>query len=182
MQTNFIRGASLLVVIFFVVCMPVAGHATFQIFKPDSNVGSDKKEKWYAVTFSDDGKELKKEPLEFTLVVSDEVKKKWKGVWLSVSDKKTGIKKKYKIGIGEEMKIPDSDLDIRVVALLPDFLMKHESNIITAASNQPNNPAVKIAIQENGKELCRSWLFQKFPAIFPFKHERFEIFLLEVIK
>lgn len=182
MQTNFIRGASIFLVLFFVVCMPAVGNAGFELFKPDTNVGSDKKEKWHAVTFSDDGKELKKYPYEVTLVVSDEVKKKWKGVWLSVSDKKTGIKKKYKIGINEEMKIPDSELDIRVITLFPDFRIQHESLIITTASNQPNNPAVKITIQEHGKELFRSWLFQKFPGLSAFEHERFEIFLLEAIK
>ena len=162
--------------------LPAMGIAATELFKPDTNVGSDIKEKWHAVTFSDDGKELKKEPLEFTLVVSDEVKKKWKGVWLSVGDKKTGIKNKYRIDIGEEMKIPDSDLEIRVLAFIPHLLIQHENHTITAASNQPNNPAVKISIREHGEEVFRSWLFQKVPSYSAFVHERFEIFLLDAIE
>ena len=184
MRVNIIRGASLLLVSLFIVCcITVAGNAaSFQIFKPDVNVGLEKKEKWHAVTFSDNGKELKNESVRLELVVPDEVRKEWKGVSISVKDKKTGVKKKYQIGIGENMKIPDSELDIKAVAILPDFQIKHQIGIITSTSNKPNNPAAKIVIQERGKELFRSWIYQKLPTVNAFNHEKFEVLLIEAIK
>jgi len=114
------------------------------------------------------------------IIVPEEVKKSWKAVKIEIEDKKANKKTEVTIDLHSEYKIPDSNLTIKVGDFLPDFRM--DGLTITSASNEPRNPAVHINVYENDKEIFQGWLYEKFPTIHPFQHERFKLTLIEGIK
>lgn len=121
----------------------------------------------------------------FQVVVPPEVKDKWAAVKLVVEDKKIKKTQEYTVNLGGELKIPDSSVTIKIGEFFPDFKMN--GNIITSASNNTNNPSVKVTIYEDGKQVFPGpgeggWLYAKFPNIHPFQHQRFALFLKEGIK
>ena len=122
---------------------------------------------------------------EFEIVVPPEVKEQWSAVRFIVEDKKENKKQEFTVKIGEEFKIPDSRLTVKVGPFLPDFKMSAQT--ITSASNDPNNPSVGVMIYEDGKKIFPSprkwgWLYMNFPTIHSFQHERFGLILKEGIK
>lgn len=114
------------------------------------------------------------------IVVPPEVKETWKAVRIEIEDKKTNKKSEVVININSEYTIPGTNLKIKVGEFLPDFRM--DGLTITSASNNLNNPAVHIRVFEDEKEIFKGWLYQKFPTIHPFQHERYKLTLLEGIK
>lgn len=125
-----------------------------------------------------DAQENKKH--EYTLIVSDEVKKSWSGVRLEIADKKEKKMSEIDINLGGQYKIPETNINITVNQFLPDFRI--DSITITSASNKLNNPAVNLLVSEGGFELFSGWIFSKFPTAHPFNHERYAISLVNGIK
>lgn len=122
---------------------------------------------------------------EFQVVVPSDVKEGWSSVVFIINDKKENIKREIKVNIGDEFKIPGSDLTVKTGPFLPDFKMSGQ--IITSASNKPNNPSAGVAIFKDGEKVFPSsgkwgWLYINFPTIHSFQHERFELTLKEGIK
>jgi len=117
---------------------------------------------------------------EFKVVVPPEVKDTWTAVTITVDDKKDNKQTDYTVALGSELKIPDSSLTVKVGPFLPDFKMSGE--IITSASNDPNNPAVGITIYDDGTKVFPpagevGWLYSNFPTIHSFQHDRFSLVL-----
>ncbi|MBI5197662.1 MAG: DUF2155 domain-containing protein [Nitrospirae bacterium] len=110
-------------------------------------------------------------------VIPESVKGKWKGVTLTVVDRQNSSVEDYTAPLGEKLSVPHSDLVIQVTEFLPDF--KIDGNAFTSATNQPQNPAVQVFITEKGQEVFKGWLFQKFPTMHPFQHQRYSITLKE---
>ena len=117
---------------------------------------------------------------ETVVSVPDSVKGKWKAVVLVVEDKTAKKMKEYTVNINSDLKIPGSDLKISVGEFLPDFKM--EGLTLTSMSNEPNNPAVRIKVSENDKEIFKGMLFLKFPTIHPFEHPKYSVLLKNGIK
>ncbi len=122
---------------------------------------------------------------EFQVVVPPEIADHWAKVTLTLEDKKENKKQEYSVMIGDELKIPDSKLVVKIGPFLPDFKMS--GTVITSSSNEPNNPSVGIAVFEDGKKLFPAsgewgWLYAKFPTIHSFQHERYSLALNEGIK
>ena len=112
---------------------------------------------------------------ERKVVVPQEVANKWKGVKITVIDKKTGGKgTTYTLNLNENFTVPGSKLVLKVDAFLPNFTMSGDS--ITSTSNEPKNPACHMIIQEGGKE-SKNWLFANFPEMHPVDHPQFKILL-----
>jgi hypothetical protein len=111
-----------------------------------------------------------------TVEVPEEVKEKWKEVSIHVRDKKTGESKHYKVQVSGDFKVPGTDLDIKIGEFLPHFTMPTGGKI-TSASNEPNNPALQVTIDENNEEKYRGWLFANFPEMHAFEHEKYAITL-----
>jgi hypothetical protein len=88
---------------------------------------------------------------ETTVLVPDSVKGKWKAVKVGVINKQTNKESDYRIAIGSEYKIPNTDLTIEVESFLPHFTM--EGTTLTSQSNEPKNPAAQVRISEGGKEI-----------------------------
>jgi len=122
---------------------------------------------------------------EFQVVVPPEVKDYWSQVTIIVDDKKENKKQEFTVNIGEKLKIPDSNLTVKIGPFLPNFKMS--GTVITSSSNETINPSVGVAVFEDEKKLFPTsgewgWLYAKFPTIHSFQHERFSLALKEGIK
>ncbi len=114
--------------------------------------------------------------VERQVVVSKEVKAKWKAVTLAVEDKTSMKTKEYTINIGSQFAIPGTKLVVKVLNFLPDFKMSDKE--FMSPTDKPNMPAVQIFVSENGKEIWRNWLFSLQPTVHPFQHEKIGITLV----
>jgi hypothetical protein len=111
-----------------------------------------------------------------TVAVPDAVKGHWESVLLRIQDKSTKVTTDHTVALFSEFPIPESDLTIKAGNFLPDFSMGQTE--ITSSSNETKNPALKYSILQNGEEVFSGWLFERFPDMHPFQHERFAITLV----
>ncbi len=107
------------------------------------------------------------------VVVSKEVKAKWKAVKLVIEDKGAKTSKEYTVTIGSDLVVPNTKVTIKVLAFLPQFVMGDAE--ITSASNEPKMPAAQVVVQEPGKPEWKGWLFAAVPDMHPFEHEKLGI-------
>ncbi len=116
----------------------------------------------------------------FKIVVPPEVNEKWTAVVIVVDDKQAGKQEEFTVTLGNDLIIPDSNLTVKVGPFLPDFKMSADT--ITSTTSDPNNPAVGIAVMQNGNKIFPpsgewGWLYSKFPTIHSFQHDRFSLTL-----
>ena len=126
------------------------------------------------------GAATKQQEKESVIVIPDSVKGKWRGVILTIEDKKSNTKKDYELKLNSEFNIPDSKIVIKTGDFLPSFTM--DGNIYTSKSNNSDNPGVNITVTESGKVIFKGWMFSKFPTMHPFMHNRFGVVLKEGVK
>ncbi len=119
-------------------------------------------------------------PGETKVVVPENVKGKWEGVKLLFEDRSSKKTTEITVKLHSEYSIPNTPLKLKVEDFLPDFKM--DGLTITSSSNEPNNPAVRVIVYENGKEIFKGWLYSKFPTIHPFQHEKYGLTLKEGVK
>ena len=117
---------------------------------------------------------------EKKIVVPDAVKAAWKAVKIEIEYKEKKSRKTFTIPLDSDFKVPGSDITLKVGDFLPHFSMTADS--ITSASNNLENPAVRLEVQEGKKTIFKGWLFAKYPAVHPFQHEKFGLTLLEPVK
>ncbi len=113
--------------------------------------------------------------VERKLVLSKEVRARWKAVRITIQDKDSLKTKEYTIAVGSAQKVPRTDLTIKVIAFVPDFKM-NDTEIISR-SNQPNNPAAQIVIDEPGKPQWKGWLFGLYPGAHSYQNPKITITL-----
>lgn len=113
---------------------------------------------------------------EKNVAIPAEVKATWKSVKVEVEFKGKKTQKAFSIPLHSEFKVPDSDLSIKVGDFLPHFAMTADS--ITSNSNNPENPAVRVEVQEKGNPVFKGWLFSKFPDVHPFQHDQYGLKLV----
>lgn len=109
------------------------------------------------------------------VVVPDSIRGKWGAVRLVVEDKEGGGRREYTVKLGSELVLPDSNLVLKVSHFLPD--LKIQGNTFTSASNELLNPAAHLAVSQDGTEIFNGWLFQLFPNVHPFNHDRYRVTL-----
>ncbi len=112
---------------------------------------------------------------EATVTVPPDEKGKWKAIKVTVEDKTANTKKDVELTIGTDTPIPGTSLSIKPLAFIPSFVMQGLN--ITSASNEPTNPAAQVVISENGKQIFKGWLFQKFPTTHAFTHPKYAVTL-----
>ena len=117
-------------------------------------------------------------PVPRQVVVPDDVQKTWKGVVLQVTTKGTNKSEDIKIDIGKTAKV--GNLEITLEHFLPDFSMSGGN--ITSKSNQTQNPAARLVIKENGKEVYSGWRFSLYPQAHPMNLEKYDILLKDFVK
>lgn len=116
---------------------------------------------------------------EMKVIVPDNIKTRWKGVRLTITDKEANAAKDYTVGLNSKFSIPGSKIEVQTGDFLPD--LKIDGNVYATATSDLLNPAVHVFVTENGKEVFKGWLFQKFPNVHPFKHQKFGITLKEAV-
>jgi hypothetical protein len=126
--------------------------------------------------------------VEFQVVVPQEVKDHWATVKFIVADKVQNKQLEISAPIGGELKIPDSNMIVKVGPFLPDFRM--DANTITSSSNEPNNPAVGVIVYEDGKQIFPEpgkklgwfWARKELQMMHLFQHQRFTLNLKEGVR
>ncbi|HIC90791.1 MAG TPA: DUF2155 domain-containing protein [Syntrophaceae bacterium] len=114
------------------------------------------------------------------IVIPKEVEGKWKAIVVEVTDKKVGETKEYTLDLKGHFTIPDTGLKVHVQNFLPDFSMSSQG--ITSFSDEPKNPAARVAISEGGKVIFEGWLFKLYPKVHAFQHPRYSIILKNHIR
>jgi hypothetical protein len=126
--------------------------------------------------------------VEFQVIVPQEVKDRWSTVKFIVADKVQNKQQEISAPIGGEVKIPDSNIVVKVGPFLPDFRM--DANTITSSSNEPNNPAVGVVVYEDGKQIFPEpgkklgwfWARKELQMMHLFQHQRFALTLKEGVR
>jgi cytochrome c biogenesis protein len=69
---------------------------------------------------------------------------------------------RIRLSIGEKVRLTDGRTEVTALRFVPDFVIA-EGNRVATRSQQPNNPAVFLEIQRNGKVVFSGWIFAKYP-------------------
>ncbi len=87
------------------------------------------------------------------------------GVELSkeIADGSKSIIGEYSIEENSSVKIPDTNLEIKLLSYVPDFVMD-DSGHVSSRSSQPRNPAVLLELFDNNQSKGKAWKFLKYPS------------------
>ncbi|MFQ5673892.1 MAG: hypothetical protein ACE5G9_12440 [Nitrospinales bacterium] len=122
----------------------------------------------------------KAQKVQRTIAVPDDVRGKWKAVKLMIKNKADEERNQMKtVSLGSSFTLADSGIKVTVGPFLPNFAMTDTS--YTSMGNRPENPAVQLVVEENGRRIYEGWAFSKFPGLYAFPHERFGIQLMDFI-
>ena len=113
------------------------------------------------------------------ITLDPEITDDWQAIRVRVVELSSMAESFHEIVIGEEAALGDSGLTLRVVAFIPDFVMSEGG--ITSRSAEPQNPAARIVIVEEGKDDYEGWLFGGMPEIHAYPHEEYGVMLVEGI-
>jgi len=69
--------------------------------------------------------------------------------------------KAIRVKIGKEVRVPKTNLAVKAVDFIPDFVMNDGE--VFSRSNEPNNPAVLLEVYQNATLKYKEWVFYKFP-------------------
>ena len=116
--------------------------------------------------------------MDAALRLSKAVRDHWTGMKVGVIDLKARTETSFVVPAGQDFVLPGSGFTIRALALVPDFTL--DNGVITSRSDEPRNPAAKVLITEEGRQLYRGWLFARFPEAQAFEHPRYAVRLLEL--
>lgn len=107
------------------------------------------------------------------LEVPPSVQKAYSGVRVHWKDSGSGKEGSLEIPIGSAVSVPDTSLQVRADVFLPAFTMTND--VITSTGVEPENPAARISVSENGSEIFGGWIFTRFPDVHPFQHPRISL-------
>ena len=111
------------------------------------------------------------------VTIDPEIADDWKAIRVRVVDLATMNETFHEVAIGEEAPLGDSGLTPRAVAFIPDFVMSEGG--ITTRSADPQNPAARVVIIEEGKDDYEGWLFGAMPEIHAYPHDLYGVMLSE---
>jgi hypothetical protein len=151
---------------------PVPEQKIAAVTTPSSPCPADGKDAQHLGSLATQTKPHGGEKRSHAVVVPEIVENTWKSITLKITDKQKKTDELATINVGDTYKIPNSALSIKVLHFLPDFKMN--SLGMTSKSNEPDNPAVNFEITENGNKIFTGWLFNKFPDVHTFNHERYK--------
>lgn len=107
------------------------------------------------------------------LEVPAAVKEAYSGIVLLWKDSSNGKEGQLQVPFGGSAKIPGSSIEVSSDVFLPAFTMT--ADVITSNGVEPENPAARIRVTEDGKDLHQGWIFRSFPDVHPFTHPRFSL-------
>jgi len=111
------------------------------------------------------------------ITLDPEIAEDWQAIRVRVVQLDTMDETFHEIAIGEEAPLGDTGLTLRAIAFLPDFIMSEAG--ITSRSADPQNPAARVVITEEGKGDFEGWLFGAMPEIHAYPHELYGVVLAE---
>jgi hypothetical protein len=118
--------------------------------------------------------------LKTDVTLPDDVRSAWGAIRVKLVDSATKAETTYEVPLGQTTALGDSGLTVEAVAFVPDFVM--DASGITTRSADPNNPAAKVVIRENGADDYSGWLFAKMPDIHPYPHQKYQVLLVDGVK
>jgi len=71
--------------------------------------------------------------------------------------------KDFRLKIGKKVRIPRTNLVVKAVDFIPDFVMDEEK--VFSRSNELKNPAVLLEVYQNATLEYKEWVFYKFPEL-----------------
>jgi hypothetical protein len=98
---------------------------------------------------------------------------------MAIHNKETDSIEDVIIKLNSEYIIPGTNIRIEIGEFLPDFMMS--GNNFISKSNEPKNPAVRVSIFENDRQIYKGWMYAKYPSIKPFQHSKYSIIFKEGI-
>ncbi len=108
--------------------------------------------------------------------LSDEVKVKWASAKIRLLDKESGKGEEFTLKVGDETKLKDKGITIKIEALVPHYVIY--DTYIGSKTNDPINPAILVVLKKDKGGLAKGWIFEKFPDFNSFKNDRYDIILL----
>jgi len=119
------------------------------------------------------------EALNTELSLDPAIADAWSAIRIRLVDSESGDEQEFVVEIGQILELGDSGLSLAVQGFVPDFVM--DEGGITSRSADPNNPAARVLISEDGVVDYEGWLFAAMPGIHPYPHERYRVLLVEGI-
>ncbi len=114
------------------------------------------------------------------LVLPKTVEGKWKAVKILVRDKADDeLSVMKQVDLGQSFTLANGAIKIQADSFLPNFVLTKGE--VTSLGNELKNPAVKLVITENGKEIYNGWTFAMYPALYAFEHDRYSLQLMDFI-
>ena len=111
------------------------------------------------------------------ITLDPEIADDWKAIRVRVVDLESMDETFHNIAIGEEAPLGDTGLTLRAITFVPDFVMGETG--ITSRSAEPQNPAARVVIIEQGKDDYEGWLFGAMPEIHAYPHDLYGVVLAE---
>jgi hypothetical protein len=105
--------------------------------------------------------------------IPPEVQEAFSGIRIQWKDSQSGKEGTLDVPLAGSAKIPGSNLEIQGEIYLPAFAMS--ATTITSSGVQEQNPAARIGVVEDGKEIFGGWIFTRFPDVHPFEHPRYSL-------
>jgi len=107
------------------------------------------------------------------LEVPPEVQEAYTGIRVQWKDSQSGKEGVLDVPLGGTATVPGSTLEIQGEVYLPAFSMAQGT--ITSSGIEEQNPAARIGVTEDGKEIFGGWIFTRFPDVHPFEHPRYSL-------
>ncbi|HSL18608.1 MAG TPA: hypothetical protein VLB51_11945 [Methylomirabilota bacterium] len=111
------------------------------------------------------------------LSLDPEIADDWRAIRVRVVELSSGAESVHEVPLGDEAALGDSGLTLKAVTFVPDFVRGGDG--ITSRSTEPNNPAARVVITEEGQPDYEGWLFGAMPGIHPYPHEAYGVVLIE---
>jgi len=109
------------------------------------------------------------------LEVPPEVQQAFTGVRLSWKDKSSGKTGVVEVPLNGKAPLPDPTYAVRADVYLPSFTMG--GGAITSQGIEEQNPAARITVFQNDKEIFAGWIFNRFPDVHPFENPKYQLHL-----
>jgi len=109
------------------------------------------------------------------LEVPPEVQQAYAGVRLAWKDKSSGQTGVVEVPLNGGTPLPDPTYVVRADVYLPSFTMG--GGAITSQGIEEQNPAARITVFQNGKEVFAGWIFNRFPDVHPFENPKYQLHL-----
>lgn len=69
----------------------------------------------------------------------------------------------HRARVGEEFFIADTEYSVKVERYIPDFAITLETKEVVSRSDEPNNPAIQLAVSYQADLLYKTWVLYQNP-------------------